>query len=52
MLKTQILTKIDTCLKSYVNENNSRYKRSINTIFMDRAQLKNFYHDMREEKES
>lgn len=50
MLKTQLLTKIDTCLKSYVNENNSRYKRSINTIFMDRAQLKNFYHDMQGEK--
>lgn len=38
------------CLKSYVDENNARYKRNISTTLMTKKQLRNFYYDMQQLK--
>lgn len=42
-----MLSKINICLKGYIEDNNTKYKRNIDTIFMNKEQLKNFYYDMR-----
>lgn len=39
------------CLKSYVDENNARYKRNISTTLMTKKQLRNFYYDMQQLKQ-